>query len=83
ITAGTFHRSGLIRQGLLKREDALRMEEEELKEKDPPAELFKYLKNSDITPENYARAVLESDNSQYEPKYQKIVRNLYHRFRRY
>src|SRR5690606_15728125 len=72
ITAGTFHRSGLIRQGLMKREDALRMEEE-LNKNNPPVELFKYLKDSDITMEEYSRAVLDADNSQYEPKYQKIA----------
>lgn len=82
ITAGTFHRSGLIRQGLMKREDALRMEEE-LNKNNPPVELFKYLKDSDITMEEYSRAVLDADNSQYEPKYQKIARSLYHRFRKY
>lgn len=82
ITAGTFHRSGLIRQGLMKREDALRMEEE-LNNNNPPVELFKYLKDSDITMEEYSRAVLDADNSQYEPKYQKIARSLYHRFRKY
>ncbi|MBN2862966.1 MAG: hypothetical protein JXN62_07380 [Bacteroidales bacterium] len=83
ITAGTFHRSGLIRQGLLTREEALRMEEEELNIKDPPGELFKYLKNSDITQEEYTSSVLDSDNSQYEPKFQKIARYLYHRYRKY
>ncbi|NLD63033.1 MAG: hypothetical protein GX646_03995 [Bacteroidales bacterium] len=59
------------------------MEEEELNKKNPPVELFKYLKDSYITSEEYSGAVLDSNNSQYEPKYQKMARSLYHRFRKY
>ena len=83
ITRETFHRSGLIRQGILTRDEALRMEGEDLNKMSPPDELFKYLKESKITSDEYNRAVLTSDKSKYEPKYQNVARNLYHRFRKY
>ena len=83
ITRGTFHRSGLIRQGILTRDEALRMEDKESGENSPPDELFKYLKDSEITSDEYNRAVLTSDKSKYEPKYQNLARQLYHRFRKY
>ncbi|MBN1598352.1 MAG: hypothetical protein JW894_08660 [Bacteroidales bacterium] len=83
ITKYTFHSSGLIRQGLMIREQALEKEEAELSKKDPPAELLNFLKENDIGYEDYVKAVTSSDKSKFEPRIQKIARNVYHRFRRY
>jgi tRNA(Ile)-lysidine synthase TilS/MesJ len=83
ITKNTFHRSGLIRQGLMSREEALKMEEAELQKKDPPTELLKFLDENKMSYEEYKNAVLNSNKSHYEPKFQKLAREVYHRFRKY
>lgn len=83
ITKNTFHRSGLIRQGLMKREDALIKEEEELANNKIPDELLKFLNENGITYENYVEYVKNTDKSQYEPKMQKLTRDIYHKFRKF
>ena len=83
ITKNTFHTSGLIRQGLIKREDALRKEEKELAEKEIPAGLSNFLNENKIVYDDYVKFVTETDKSQYEPKLQKIARDIYHKFRKF
>jgi len=83
ITKHTFHSSGLIRQGLMTRDAALLKEEQELNKKNPPGELLKFLSEIGINFEEYRDAVINSNKSQFEPKIQKVVRNIYHRFRKY
>jgi tRNA(Ile)-lysidine synthase TilS/MesJ len=83
ITGKTFHRSGLIRQGLLTREEALRQEEEDLKRTNPPAGLLKFLSDNELSIEKYIRFVKETDRSMYESKIQKAARDIYHRFRKF
>ena len=83
ITMNTFYRSGLIRQGLLSRDEALKMEEEELNENKAPEELNKFLADNTINYQDYIHYVKDSIKSQYEPKIQKISRNIYHKFRKY
>jgi len=83
ITKDTFHRSGLIRQGLLARKEALEKEEAELAGINPPHELMGFLKNNDIKFEDYKNVVINTDKSQYEPKLQKIARVIYHKFRKF
>jgi len=83
ITKYTFHSSGLIRQGLMTRERALQKEDVELKRKDLPAELLNFLKENDIGYEDYVKSVTSSDKSKFEPRIQKIARDIYHRFRRF
>jgi hypothetical protein len=83
ITKHTFHAGGLIRQGLMTREQALEQEETELKKKGPPEELLTFLKDIDIGFDDYLFAVTSSDKSKFEPRIQKIARDIYHRFRRY
>lgn len=74
---------GLIRQGLMTREQALQKEEAELKKKDPPEELLNFLKENDIGYQDYVKAVTSADKSKFEPRLQKIARDVYHRFRRF
>lgn len=83
ITKYTFHSSGLIRQGLMTREQALQKEEAELKRTEPPKELITFLKENDIGFDDYVKAVTSSDKSKFEPRIQKIARDIYHRFRRF
>jgi predicted PP-loop superfamily ATPase len=83
ITKNTFHMSGLIRQGLMTREEALKIEEAELRKKEPPAELYKFLAENKMNFDEYRKAVMNSNNSRYEPRLQKLAREVYHRFRRY
>lgn len=83
ITKNTFHRSGLIRQGLIKREDALIKEEEELANQEIPKELLKFLNENGIKYEEYVKYVTDTDKTQYEPKMQKVARDIYHKFRKF
>lgn len=83
ITKYTFHSSGLIRQGLMTREEALLKEEAEINSKRVPPELIKFLNDNNLTMAEYEKAVRHVDKSQYEPKMQKIAREIYHRFRKF
>lgn len=83
ITKHTFHNSGLIRQGLMQREEAIGLEIGELEKKDPPAELMNLLLDFGLSYEEYKTLVVSSDRSVYEPEFQKLIRAVYHRFRRY
>ena len=83
ITKYTFHSSGLIRQGLMTREQALQKEEAELKKKNPPEELLTFLEENKIGFDYYVKAVTSADKSKFEPRIQKISRDLYHKFRRF
>jgi hypothetical protein len=65
------------------REQALQKEEAELKRTEPPKELITFLKENDIGFDDYVKAVTSSDKSKYEPRIQKIARDIYHRFRRF
>ena len=83
ITKYTFHSSGLIRQGLMTREDALKKEEAELLKNNPPPELIKFLADSNISIEDYSKSVKNSDKTRFEPKIQKLARDIYHKFRKF
>ncbi len=83
ITRNTFYYSGLIRQGIMTREDALKKEEEELKNSERPKELVKFLDDNNISGDEYNQYVVHANKTQYEPKFQKIARNIYHKFRRF
>lgn len=83
ITKYTFHSSGLIRQGLMTREQALQKEATELKKKDPPEELLTFLGQNKIGFDDYVNAVTSTDKSKFEPRLQKVARDIYHRFRRF
>jgi len=83
ITKNTFYVSGLIRQGIIKREDALSVEEKEVINNKIPEELVKFLDEIGINYEDYLKYVKESDKSKYEPKMQKLARNVYHKLRKF
>lgn len=83
ISKYTFHSSGLIRQGLMTREEALKKEETELMKKDFPKDLLTFLKENDISHQDYVNSVISADKSIFEPKIQKMARDVYHKFRRF
>jgi hypothetical protein len=83
ITRNTFYYSGLIRQGLMTREEALEKEISGLKSQDPPDELLKFLETGNMDFENYVKTVINSDKSRFEPALQNLARNIYHKLRRY
>lgn len=83
ITKYTFHSSGLIRQGLMTREEALLKEVAEINRGMVPPELTKFLNDNNLTMASYEEAVKHADKTQYEPKLQKIAWDIYHRFRKF
>lgn len=83
ITKYTFHSSGLIRQGLITREEAIKKEQNELTRKEPPRELIDFLENQNLPYQDYLNLVVVSDKTKYEPRIQKLARNIYHQFRKF
>ena len=83
ITKNTFYRSGLIRQGLITREEALKEEETEMLNNETPIELLEFLKANKMTFNEYTNRVKYSDKTLYEPKFQRVARNVYYKFRRF
>ncbi len=83
ISKSTFHSSGLIRQGLMSRDEALTKEQYDLLNNEPPSELIKFLEKNEITFQEYVDIVKNSNTSQYEPRNQKFARYLYHKFRKF
>jgi len=83
ISKSTLHSSGLIRQGIMSRDEALQKEEFELKNDNPPKELLRFLENNQITLEEYTDIVKHANTSQYEPKLQNFARDIYHKFRKF
>jgi hypothetical protein len=79
ITPNTFHNSGLIRQGLMKRKEALEMEEDYLKNNASPEELKPLLKNFGISFELFEKIAKQSDPAKYIPGYEKFFRKLFHK----
>ena len=83
ITPYTFYYSGLIRQGLLTREEALKKEEDELGKFSPPAELLSFLDENEISYNDYKAYVSNYDKSQFESKIQRFFRDIYHKLRKF
>lgn len=84
ITKSTLHNSGLLRQGIITQEEALKREFLDTQVTDPrPPELVKFLQQSGLTYDQYVALVKGSNREKFAPRMQVIVRNLYHRFRKY
>jgi len=79
ITTETLHNSGLIRQGIITREDAMKTEMQLLNEK-PPVELELLLKRMDISPDEFLNFVKSSDNEKYIPTSEKLLNSLYKKY---
>jgi hypothetical protein len=83
ISKETFHLSGLIRQGIITREEALKRDAEARQKMSMPSELTTILQNNNITESEYVNYVKTSDMSRFEPRFQKFARKIYHKFRKY
>jgi hypothetical protein len=65
------------------REEALLKEEQELAMQEPPKELIEFLDHNKLSFSDYVKSVTNSNPAQFEPKFQKLVRNIYHRLRKF
>lgn len=83
ITKSTLHNSGLLRQGIITPQEALKKEEADLKDDPRPPELISFLEENGLTYEEYVTFVKNANRDQFAPKLQKISREIYHRFRKY
>lgn len=83
ITKSTFHNSGMLRQGIITKEEALQIETEEKKHTDPPKDLKDFLTANNMSYEEYVGFVKNARNQRFESKLQKMARELYHKFRKY
>ena len=79
ITPHTFHNSGLIRQGLIFRADALKIEKEQLKHNIPPIELESLLKDFKLNITEFEKYIKHTDPERYIPIFEKLSRRLYHK----
>lgn len=77
ITTETFHHSGLIRQGLMTRGAALEIEEEQLKQKEPPAELKVFLRDVHLSFDEFTHYVKSADSAKFIPPFEKFFRKIY------
>jgi len=83
ITKSTLHNSGLLRQGIITREEALRREAEDIAEQGIPADLAAFLDDNSISYEQYEQYVLNAQNDRFNSKTQKLAREIYHKFRKF
>lgn len=83
ITKSTLHNSGLLRQGIITREEALQKEEEDQASDPRPSELLKFLEDNGMTYDEYVAYVKNAKREKYAPRIQKLAREIYHRFRKY
>lgn len=83
ITPSTFHNSGLLRQGIITKDEALRQESQDRKNMGIPKDLQAFLDENKISYEQYVNYVVKAENTQFESKVQKLARDIYHKLRKY
>jgi len=83
ITKSTFHNSGLIRQGILTKEEALNIEAKDSADSSIPKDLASFLQETGITYDEYVNYVKSSDNKRFENRFEKLARDIYHRLRKF
>lgn len=81
ITPETCRNSALIRQGILKRDDAIDIENK-YKNNNPPDELEYFLKQTDMKLEEFKEYSTKRNGKEFEPRLQKIIRKLYYKLRK-
>ena len=79
ITTETLHNSGLIRQGIISRDEAMKIETQ-LLNANPPKELDVLLKNMNISHKDFLDYVTSSNNQKFIPKREKLVTSLYKKY---
>ena len=83
ITSETLRNSALIRQGIMTREEALCIEKEKLAQPPEPAELKIFLQETGLAKQQFDTLVRQGDASQFESRFQKKIRKLYHQYRKW
>jgi len=83
ITSETLRNSALIRQGIITREEALRIENEKLAQPPEPAELQTFLQETGLAKPQFDTLVRQGEASKFESQFQKKIRRIYHRYRKY
>lgn len=83
ITQSTFHNSGLLRQGIISKEEALAIEDKERQSDSVPPELIKFLHDNGLSYEEYVAFVQRANRKSYAPKIQLLARNIYHKLRKF
>ena len=79
ITPHTFHNSGLIRQGLMSRNDALKKEEGILnREHQKPDDLERFLSDLQVSYDEFSHFVKFSDPKNYIPRFERVAKRIYH-----
>jgi len=83
ITPSTFHNSGLLRQGIISKDEAIKIENTEKASEPIPNDLVNFLKETNISYDEYIRYVKYADKTKYVSNIQKWARDIYHRFRKF
>jgi hypothetical protein len=77
ITTKTFHDSGLIRQGILSRDEAMKNEERRFNNEMPPDELKAFLDQNNMSLDSYIDTVKHADNNKYTPAFLRMLYKIY------
>ncbi|MCD4843036.1 MAG: hypothetical protein K8R25_00950 [Methanosarcinales archaeon] len=83
ITTETLYNSGLIRQGLITRDEAMEIENEKINNPNTPIELEFFLKEISMEYDDFVNYVKLGNPAQYEPKMGKILMEVYHKKRKW
>ena len=84
LTTETLYNSGLIRQGLMTRNEAMNIENEKLNNPKPPEELSSFLKDIKMSYDDFVGFAQELGKAkQFNPKMGTMLRRIYHRRRKY
>lgn len=82
ITPQTCRNSALIRQGILKRQDAIDIENKYKNNNYPPEELEYYLKQTDMEFEEFKKYATTCNGKEFVPRLQKSTRKIYYKRRK-
>ncbi|MDD3463980.1 MAG: hypothetical protein PHH07_00690 [Candidatus Cloacimonetes bacterium] len=83
ITKSTLHNSGLLRQGIITKEEALQKEQVDVLDDPRPPELLNFLEDNGMSYDEYVAFVKNANREKFAPNIQKLARDIYHRFRKY
>ena len=77
ITKDTLYNSGLIRQGIMTRDEAIRIEELNLQNNKPPRALNSFLQMCSISHDQFMEYLNNTESQKYTPFFEKIATNIY------
>ena len=77
ITKDTLYNSGLVRQGIITRDEAIRIEQLNTQNNQPPEGLDLFLQLCNISQEQFTEYLHNSEPQKYRPLFEKIATKLY------